>query len=103
MTGILPREMSRAILADTGPLYAAVDPDDAHHARAQAELKRLAREKRHVSIAYPTLLEAHALVLRRLGREAASLWIGELLQNTTAANPMVEDYLCRCNENRILS
>ena len=55
--------MKRAILADTGPLYAAADPDDAHHERAQRELERLAREKREVVLAYPTLLEAYTLVL----------------------------------------
>ena len=50
--------MKRAVLAYTGPLYAAVDPDDARHARAQRELKRLAKDKRAVAVAYPTLLEA---------------------------------------------
>jgi predicted nucleic acid-binding protein len=48
----------RAVLADAGPLYAAVDRDDAHHRRAQSELKRLAREKKEVLVAYPTLFEA---------------------------------------------
>ena len=47
--------MKRTVLADTGPLYAAVDPDDEYHARAQRELKRLAREKREVVLACPTL------------------------------------------------
>jgi len=37
--------MKRAVLADTGPLYAAADPDEEYHARAQRELKRLARDK----------------------------------------------------------
>jgi len=64
--------MKGAVLADTGPLYAAVDPDDEYHARAQRELKRLARDKREVVIAYPTLLEAYTLVLYRLGKPAAS-------------------------------
>jgi len=27
--------VTRAVLADTGPLYAAVDPDAQYHARAQ--------------------------------------------------------------------
>jgi predicted nucleic acid-binding protein len=37
--------MRRAVLADTGPLYAAADPDDAHHEQARRELRRLARGK----------------------------------------------------------
>ncbi len=85
--------MTRAVLADTGPLYAAVDPDDIHHGRAQEELKRLARQKRDVVIAYPTLLEAHALVLRRLGRQTASVWLDEIMKSSTSASPSVEDYL----------
>ncbi len=64
--------MKRAVLADSGPLYAAVDPDDAHHARAHRELNRLARDKHEVLIAYPTLLEAYTLVLFRLGKRVLS-------------------------------
>jgi hypothetical protein len=30
--------MRSAVLADSGPLYAAVDPDDAYHPQAQREL-----------------------------------------------------------------
>ena len=35
----------RAVLADAGPLYAAADTDDAHHRRAQRELKLLAHQR----------------------------------------------------------
>ena len=84
--------MKRAVLADTGPLYAAVDPDDAHHARAQRELKRLARDKREVILAYPTLLEAYTLVLFRLGNLAASGWLRDTLGGAALINPTPEDY-----------
>jgi predicted nucleic acid-binding protein len=50
--------VTRAILADTGPLYAAVDPDDRYHARAQEPLQTLADEGLSVVLAYPILLEA---------------------------------------------
>jgi predicted nucleic acid-binding protein len=60
--------MKQTVIADTGPLYAAVDPDDAHHTRAQRELKRLARDKCEVVIAYPTLLETYTLVPNNAGR-----------------------------------
>jgi predicted nucleic acid-binding protein len=82
----------RAVLADTGPLYAAVDPDDEHHLRALRDLKRLAREKREVVVAYPTLLEAYTLVLYRLGKQAASSWLQEILEGTATINPTPEDY-----------
>jgi predicted nucleic acid-binding protein len=84
--------MSRAVLADTGPLYAAVDPDDAHHRRAQRELKRLDREGWGVVVAYPTLLETYTLVLYRLGKRAASDWLADILNGVTLMNPDPEDY-----------
>jgi predicted nucleic acid-binding protein len=84
--------MNRAVLADTGPLYAAVDRDDAHHARAHRELVRLANAKREVFISYPTLLEAYTLVLYRLGVGAASNWLRQVLNGATLLNPTPQDY-----------
>jgi predicted nucleic acid-binding protein len=83
--------MTRAVLADTGPLYAANDEGDSHHQRALRELKKLARDKREVLIAYPTLLEAHSLLLFRLGRNAASAWLVEVSE-TALVNPVAADY-----------
>ncbi len=83
--------MTRAVIADTGPLYAAVDPDDAHHKRAGKELDRLSREKREVVVPYPTLLEAYTLVLFRLGKSVASRWLGDMAE-ATLVNPSAEDY-----------
>jgi predicted nucleic acid-binding protein len=83
--------MKRAVLADTGPLYAAADPDDAHHKRARQELLRLARDKYEVAVAYPTLLEAYTLVLFRLGGSAASPWLMGMA-GAVLINPNPEDY-----------
>jgi predicted nucleic acid-binding protein len=83
--------MKRAVVADTGPLYAAADPDDAHHKRAHRELQRLAREKREVLVAYPTLLEAYTLVLFRLGKNAAARWLNDM-GSASLVNPSPEDY-----------
>jgi predicted nucleic acid-binding protein len=85
--------MKPSVIADTGPLYAAVDIDDIHHSRAQAELTQLAKEHRGVIVAYSTLLEAHSLILRKLGIATASEWLEEILQSSALANPSVEDYL----------
>jgi len=84
--------MKRSILADTGPLYAAADPDDQYHERAQKELKRLNRDRRAVVVAYPILLESYTLVLYRLGKEAASKWLGETMAGANLVNPAAEDY-----------
>jgi len=82
----------RAILADTGPLYAAADPDDAHHQRAHRELRRITREKREVIVPYPTLSEAYTLVLYRLGKKAASTWLDDVRGGAVLVNPAPEDY-----------
>jgi predicted nucleic acid-binding protein len=79
------------VLADTGPLYAAADPDDAHHKRSRRELRRLADEDYEIMVAYPTLLEAHNLVLFRLGEAAASRWL-EDMESAALINPAAEDY-----------
>lgn len=83
--------MTRAVLADSGPLYAAIDPHDAHHKQALAELRKLDREKREVVVAYPTLLEAYTMVRRRLGRNAASDWLTDMT-DAVLVNPTPEDY-----------
>jgi predicted nucleic acid-binding protein len=70
--------MTRSVLADTGPLYAVADDGDAHHKRALRELAALARERREIVIAYPILLEAYSLILFRMGRKAASLWLSQV-------------------------
>lgn len=81
----------RAVLADTGPLYAAVDPEDSHHARALQELKKLGSDRREMLVLYPTLLEAYSLILFRLGRDAASDWLTDMF-NVARLNPTPEDY-----------
>jgi predicted nucleic acid-binding protein len=80
-----------AVLADTGPLYAAADPDDTHHKRARRELSRLARERQEVLVTYPTVLEAYTLVLFRLGKQAALHWLDEVA-SAALVNPVAEDY-----------
>jgi predicted nucleic acid-binding protein len=84
--------MKRAVIADTGPLYAAADPDDQYHRRAQRELARLNREQNEFVVAYPTLLESYTLVLYRLGNRIATTWLSEVLNGVALLNPTPEDY-----------
>ena len=81
--------MRNAVLADTGPLYAALDRDDAYHGQAQEELGRLEQEGRRVGVAYSTLLESYTLILRRLGFNGAHMWLDDVLRGAALVNPIV--------------
>ncbi len=83
--------MIRAVLADTGPLFAANDEADLHHQRALRELEELARDRREVLIPYPILLEAYSLLLFKLGTSAALGWLVEVA-DASFVNLAPEDY-----------
>jgi predicted nucleic acid-binding protein len=84
--------MRLAVLADTGPLYALVDPSDQYHARAQRELKRLGGEQRGVLVANPVLMESYTLTVRRLGGDLARKWLDEIRAGAGMITPTVRDY-----------
>lgn len=83
--------MIRAVLADTGPLYAANDEGDEYHERALRELQKLARDRREIVVPYPVLTECYSLILFRLGRRAALEWLAEMAE-ASFVNPGTEDY-----------
>lgn len=82
----------RAVLADTGPLYALIDPDDEHHRRARAELSRLAESGHEVIVPFPIMVEAYKLILRSLGIATGHRWLEEAESRTVLYNPAPEDY-----------
>jgi len=84
--------VTRAVLADTGPLYAAVDVDDRYHERAQEQLQTLEDQGLSVVLTYPILLEAHTLILYRLGHLSASRWLEDVRAGTALLNPTPQDY-----------
>jgi len=83
--------MTRAVLADSGPLFAIADESDGLHERALREFSLLARDRREILVPYPILLETYTLTLFRLGRKGASDWLSQIL-STTFINPTPEDY-----------
>jgi predicted nucleic acid-binding protein len=59
--------LTGVVLADTGPLYAAADPNDSFHARSLEEQERLEAEDLETVVSYATLQEDYVLILRKLG------------------------------------
>lgn len=84
--------MIQTVLADTGPLYAAVDPDDQYHHRAQEQMTNLADAGISVVILYPILSEAYSLILYRLGFPSASAWLDDVRAGSAWLNPSPQDY-----------
>src|ERR1700735_211987 len=83
--------MNYAVLADAGPLYAAVDPEDSYHKRAVRELEKLDEDRREIVVAYSTLLETYSLILFRLGKNTATDWLIDIA-DASLINPSPEDY-----------
>ena len=84
--------MRGIVLADTGPLYAARDPDDTHHDRAHDELAHLRAQNLKVVVPYPILLESYSLVMRKLGNTEAHALLAEVTSTSFLTNAMNEDY-----------
>jgi predicted nucleic acid-binding protein len=80
------------ILADTGPLYALRDPDDALHERSHEELRRLRAQRLKLVVPFPTLIESYALVQRRLGLAQARSFLRDLVRTAILLTPTEEDH-----------
>ena len=83
----------KAILADTTPLYGAIDTSDQFHARAQTEIQRIATEKLIVVVSFPVYIETYSLLLYRLGFEQANRFSQNCLESANLLNPTEEQYL----------
>lgn len=79
------------MLADSGPLYALVDPSDACHHQAICELDDFAHKRVDIVVLFSTMLEAYSLLMKRMGPRVASRWLGEI-ERAAAMNPGPEDY-----------
>lgn len=67
--------MTRSVLWDSSAILAFLDADDADHTRAVAIARQISSEKRPSFITNYIEAEAHALLLRQLGRVTAREWL----------------------------
>jgi len=67
--------MRRAVLWDSSAILALLDADDADHQRSVSVAERIAEEERPSFITNYIEVEAHALLLRKLGRALAREWL----------------------------
>jgi predicted nucleic acid-binding protein len=83
--------MTRAVLADTGPLFAIADETDQHHERALRQSELLTRDRWEILLPYPILLETYTLILFNLGGKSAAGWLSQIL-SAVFISPTSEDY-----------
>lgn len=67
--------MRRGVLWDSSAILALLDADDADHGEAVRVADRIASERRPSFITNYIEAEAHALLLRKLGRVIAREWL----------------------------
>jgi len=66
---------TRGVLWDSSAILALLDADDIDHERAAAVAGQIASERRPSFITNYIEVEAHALLLRKLGRTLAREWL----------------------------
>jgi predicted nucleic acid-binding protein len=81
----------RGVLWDSSAILALLDADDDDHPHAVVIASRIASEKRPSFITNYIEVEAHALLLRRLGRAIAREWLITGGLPVTRALPEEED------------
>jgi predicted nucleic acid-binding protein len=67
--------VTRAVLWDSSAVLALLDADDADHARAVTVARQIASERSPSFVTNYIEAEAHALLVRKLGRVIARQWL----------------------------
>jgi uncharacterized protein len=81
----------RGVLWDSSAILALLDADDADHEQAVAIADQIASEKRPSFVTNYIEVEAHALLLRKLGRTLAREWLLTAGLPVIRALPQEED------------
>lgn len=83
--------MKRGVLWDSSAILALLDADDTNHRRAITGVDRIVAEQRPSFVTNYVQAEAHALLLRRLGRTVAREWLLTASLPVVRALPAEED------------
>ena len=83
------------ILADTGPLYAAADEDDAHHAEVRSFLER---NREPILVPISVLPEVCCFLDRELGTQAGARFVRAFVTGELLLEQVLPDDLSRCVE-----
>lgn len=83
--------MRNAVLWDASAILAYLDADDTHHSEAVDVVTTLTTERRNACITNYIEAEAHALILRELGRAAAHQWLLDRPLEVIRATPSDEE------------
>lgn len=83
--------MKRGVLWDSSAILALLDADDTDHGRAVATADHIATERRPSFVTNYIEAEAHALLLRKLGRVLARQWLLTAGLPVLRALPQEED------------
>lgn len=79
------------VLLDTSAVYALLDADDDHHRKAAAISQRLIDRKVVLVLPNFILAEAHAILNKRLGPQAARDFLNSALQEYEIVRATLED------------
>ena len=86
--------MTHGVLWDSSAILALLDADDADHARAVTVARDIASDRRPSFVTNYIEVEAHALLVRKLGRAIARQWL------LTGGLPVVRSLVGRATRER---
>ena len=82
----------KAVLIDTGPLFALSAQYDQYNKRAIEELKEIGNSGYHLTVLYSTVSETYSLIQRKTGLDEAVKWLEFANLAYNFINPHKTDY-----------
>ncbi len=80
-----------SVFIDTGAFYAALNKKDKHHRKTKEFFLNFPRKRLTLVTSNFVVAETHALLLNRVGREIASLWLQSIPTTIIRASEEDED------------